>query len=874
MPGPNNTANELLYGILQTVGKIEQNTRVGRTSGTTTIEPKSKVSILSNLGGALQSFKGVTPKSIKTFFTFMDQLLVTAEKSGKSSKKLKDLSESIGNLGQGLPGLATGLDTMGKIRIRQVERAIHSLDLLYHFMEETGDTRKTAKVNRAIKTFEKIGKSLQQVAKPIKDISLGFAYLGLGILAFAGSLLLTSYILKLSKPTDVLLFLGVTIVGMIVMFGMLYIANRVIKGGTKAITEMGIGLAALSLGIVSFALALMLVPIILGGESGGSIFKSLLIISGIIVATVGMFVLMGFASKYIAEGVGVAGGMALGMFTLSLGIISLAMAAKYLMGGSIFGKDKSKDEKDNNKKSILKGLGAIGLILLAAIGAFTLMGALGEFIIPGIMISLLMSVAFIVLGKSVISLVESSEKLKGKNITESISNMIGGTLTGFIEGISVLSEGKKGIAGIATFIKNSAKIFAGTAVLLSMSLAISAFAYSLKAFAELNNIRLIKEYDKNGKAVFGEKINIKQVSDNISYSISTFLTSLLDSTEGLTRRKAKAIQKMGRALTGRRGILSAVNDFADILKTFSKFGPEGKIGFIEMIPDGTDADGNAKFKQVPKTVKITEVASNIANSFGTFVDELTKHTSMFEITGEKGRSMQKLGEILLGSKYFKVLGLSFGKERPGLLEPITKFSEILSTYSRFGQDQSIPVLNEEGKVIKTVKVSDIANQIVTTLSTFSTVLGNANITGDVKKAEKNISKFDDLIKSISNFSESLTGLEKVNDTVSNLAKSISELSVSLDGFDTAKLQKLSIVTGPTYAPGTTAGTAGTVVQTVTQKTGAAKTISETKKAENWDQIASQIGEQVGSQIVAAMKRGQLKFEFSPSSPGKGIMTFD
>ena len=57
--------------------------------------------------------------------------------------------------------------------------------------------------------------------------------------------------------------------------------------------------------------------------------------------------------------------------------------------------------------------------------------------------------------------------------------MIGGVLEGLIGGISVLSEGKTGVKGIAAFMKNSVKIFAATGILMAASLALSIFAKSL-----------------------------------------------------------------------------------------------------------------------------------------------------------------------------------------------------------------------------------------------------------------------------------------------------------------------------------------------------------------------------------------------------------
>jgi len=933
------TANELLYGILQVVGKIEQNTRTGKSapSGVGSADVKtSKASQLSNLGGALASFKDVKPKSVLVFSLFMNQILKIAEKSGKNSKKLSDLSSSINNLGQGLPGLASGLDQLGKIKVREVERSIHGLGLLYNFMSEMGDGRKTAKIDRAVKTFEKIGKSLQEVAKPIKDISLGFAYLGLGILAFAGSLLLTAMILKMSSPTDVLIFVGVTVFAIVGMFALLSQTKKYTEEGSKNLKQMGIALASLSMGILAFAISMLLtsmalkatgwmgvlifvgvtvlamvsmflllsltkkytedgikttkqmgiamvflslgilafsltlrlVTAILGKESGGSIVKSMLIMVSVVAAASLMFGIMGVFDKAIAKGVMTATLMSLGMIILSVGIIALATTSKYLMGGALSLKsDKTAAaERDQNKSMILRGLGMIGLIILGAIATFSILGFASEIIIPGTIVAILMGVAMLVLAKSITKLVQAGEALKGKDVRGLISNLIGGTLGGFIDGLSVMSEGKTGFSAIGAFIKNSAKIFAGTAVLMSMSLALSMFARAITAFAELENMRIIEGYDKDGKPIFGEKVNITQVANNITYTISTFLSALLASTETLTKDKAVAIRKMGRALTGRRGILSAVIQFADAMKVYAEFGEKNEIGYI---------DYDDKGKEIRKKVSAKKVVDNMIGSFLYFTNALFNRSDEefgdgeekeSGISGRQKRRMKRMGKALVG--------------RNGILGAVMQFADTLKTFAEFGESNSIPILDAEGKPVmaggkpKMLSIDKIANNIVLALTTFSDTLATKLEGSNPKDAKKAIERYSGIIEELSKFSESLSSLEKVNDTITNLAKSINDLSVSLDGFDQVKLQKLSSISGVAAESAKNmpeSGSGGSSERTVAIKNS--PSYSHTQKEEDWNQIASIIGAQVGAQLVEAMKKGHVKFEFSPTGQGQGVMNF-
>ncbi len=874
-------ANELLYGILKTLGRIEENTRGSKPAAPAGpgAAVRDKIAMLSNLGPSLIGFGKVKPKTIKDFFSFIEQMMDIANKKKGGAKNLKDLSESLNNLGTGLPKLAEGLDSMGRVKEKQVTRTLSTLKMLMEFLEDKGDSASIRKVDRAIKTFEKIGNALTKIAKPVKDISLSFAYLGLGILAFAGSLLLTAMILKLSKPTDVIMFLGVTVLGLLVMFGTLALANRFIKKGVFTLVEMGLGLAALAFGLLSFAMAMSLIPKILSKESGGSILKSMLIVGGVI---------------------------------------------------------------------------------LGAAAIFALVAPIGELILLGGLVILGMGATFWLLSLMIKKIVNVANELKDVPIRDVLGNLIGGVLGGMIDGISVLSGGKKGIGGIAEFIKNSAKIFAGIGVLMSMSLALCMFAIAVTAFAELENMRIIEGYDKDGKPIFGAKVNLTKVADNISYSISTFLTALLESTETLTKEKAVAIRKMGRALTGRRGILSAVIQFADAMKVYAEFGEANEIGYVDyddkgneikkkvkatvvvdnMIgsflyfteklfgrsesefgdgePEGKGISGKQKRRmkrmskalvgrngilsaviqfadamkvyaefgenneigyveyddkgnEIRKKVKATTVVDNIIRTFLYFSEQLfSKSESEFgdgEEAGISGRPqgngykrMQKMSKALIG--------------RHGILGAVVQFSEVVRLFSEFGEKNELPVLDKDGKPTgETISMATISNNIVKALTTFSDTLATGLEKSTPKDAKKALEKYSDIIEELSKFSESLGNLQKANDTIGDLAKSLNDLSISLDNFDTDKLSKLASisVSAGGGAPSGTAATA-TTAERIQEKSKAVKESSAASP--NWDVIASQIGETVGAQIAEAMKKGQIKFEFSPSSPGKGVLTFD
>lgn len=888
------TSTDYLKQILHVVSSIDQTMRrEGATQKTgapgEASDGRGGPSIFKGVGLQLKQMFSVNYKGSKDFFGFTKKLLDLAEKTpDKNVEKLKVLTSSFEGLSVSLPKLSSGLDELGKIKERRVNRAINNLVLLYQFLDQAGDGRKAKKIEKSIKLFENLGGVFREIAKPIKTISMSLINLSLGIVAFAGSILLAGKLLGLSRGKGVFNFLIVSILGIAMVFGVLALANKVVEKGTDTIKQIGIGMAFLSLGIVSFALGIAIVPSILGmGENAVMVVVSVV---GIIIGMAGIFWLIGKMGANVVAGVGVAVTMGIGMMALSAGVLVMALAARAITG---LGGDDAVNKKGEKRgkfgqlmSDIGPGLGVMGIVLVSSALLFAGMGLLAPVLLPGIGVGLAMSAALILFSISVKKLVNTANELGTKEeIYTSVEKTIGGVLKGFLDGIMVLSDGKKGIKGVAAFIKNSAAIFAGTGVLLSMSLALSQFAKALTAFSEFENMRVIEGYDKDGKPTFGDKINIRDVSDNINYSISTFLTSLIQSTEGLTRREAGAIRKMSRALTGRRGILSGVSTFADVLKTFAQFGPEGKIGYVEMVPDGTDEDGNAKFKQVAKTVLITEVVDNIISSFGTFVEHLTAHTDEFTLTGKHGRRMGHLAEALLGKK-----GRG-GREKYGILQPVEQFAETLTIYAKFGANNEIPILDPEtGEVIKTVSVETIAKNILNSLTAFTKELGDGKIKTDTKQAEKNLKIFDDIISRTNKISKSIDGLERLSKTLTELATSIGNLSMSLTGLDTSKLKGLSDIGSAYLAKTNDYGVANERITSVTSGQGVSPTptaapiappgerrvgatTAATVKEPNWDLIAAQIGESVGNQIVSAMKANQIKFQFSGAGSNSGVIEF-
>ncbi len=856
------TATELLQGILTVISRIEQRMDKKEPSGGSGASMGIGVGVKAamNVAANLAFFGKVKDKTKKSFIDFMKDIsdIVKNDKG----KNFEYFSDGMIKISDALPNLVKNLTELGKMRASNVARGLNVLKSLYEFMHEMGDSGSARRVERATKLFAEMGKSLDTIAKPLKSMSTFLIYLAVGIVAFAGALLLTSVILGLTSPKDAILFVLFTIGTLVLAFGMLAMTRAVVKTGTNVIRDIGFGMAALAIGIVTFALGLKLLPMILGGETNGSIVKSLLLMTGIVLATVLMFSIIGLAAPLIDKGVKVVFWMSLGMVAIAASMIVMAMAAKYMAGGTLAGDKLSASEKDENKKYILKGLGTIGLVLLAATATFVLLGLTSEFIVPGILVSLLMSVALIVLAKSLIVLSKTAKELQGNNLGEQISFLVGGTITGLLDGFAPLTGGKKGVGAAIEFIKNSAKIFAGIGVLMAMSLALSMFAKAISVFADLGNMRVIEGYDKDGRPIFGERINIQQVANNINYSISTFLTSLISSTDGLEKSQAKAIKKMAKALTGKRGLLTAVIQFADALKVYAQFGANNEIGYVEYDENG---------KETYKKVAAKTVVDNIIGSFLYFSNRMfDKSDEEFGdgeeagISGRQKRRMKRMSKALVG--------------RNGILGAVVQFADVLKVFAEFGKNNELPIIGEDGKPTgKTLKIQDIADNIVKALTTFSDTLATKLESASVKDAGKALEKYEDMIEQLNKLSTSMDGLVKITNTIQQLADGIGTLGVNIDKLNTDKLSQIidksnAANSRMVFANMTTTQTAGGSGGGST--TGGGSQYTQPKEEQiDWERISQMIGERVGEYVSSSFKGGHYLFEFDTTKTG-GVLYWD
>lgn len=596
----------------------------------------------------------------------------------------------------------------------------------------------------------------------INKISTGFLILTAGIIGFTTSLLLINSMMGTETgwqgiTKSFVIFLGV-IGSMTLMFTMLGIAEKYVDKGTDVSNKMGVGLLILTAGVIGFTGSLLLINAMMGTGGGYvGMIKSFSIMLLIIGSIVGAFTLLGYASKFVRKGVVTASLMGLALGILGIAVLGFAYVAKQI---TAMDTGEAGEETGYFGGPVTKGLGKMGLILVGITGVFLGFAAGSALIALGAGVGILMAASMLSLTFAIKKVVDVTKTFDTSTIETSVKDMIGGVLTGFREGVAEgLGEGKKGLVGVLKGLGNATMILSSIGLLMSVAVTLSMLGLAVSAFAKVGQMRVIKGTDADGKPILGESVNIKGVADNISYTISTFLTSIIDSTTGLTRRQSRAIDRMGRALTGRRGMLRAVIDFADVLKTYSQF-HGGTIGYEYIDEDGNKKRGRADIKKVTQT---------IVSSFGLFITELTRHFT----AGPDGEDpMTGFGGILGGTKRKMIRVSKALSGRNGLLKPIMDFTDVLKKYSQMAGQGELgytyinPNTGEEER--STVSINKVVDVIVKSISTFASGLasgieGFGFMSGDkgkLRRVSKTLTGKHGILSPLSMFADTLTQFAK------------------------------------------------------------------------------------------------------------------
>lgn len=874
-----NTSLEALNGIFilltqikdSTVGPGKKGAGGGTLAGTADVGSRTKLEStgtgLKSVAEAIKMLSGelvkfyMKPKFVRNSIKdFISGILEATNVGGARSKNFEFVTKGLLNIAGAIENISKPLLGLGiLVKAGIVNLAINGLQLIVDAFIGFG---------RKKKSIEDGTNAIAKLTASFKDVGKGFMYLGAGVLLLAGTFFLSS---KLLGSANVLSGMAVLAGSILLIVGAMWIMGKMgegVKKGVDTTKDIGMGLTFLALGVLAFSLTIFLIAKLLAGEKSpgaGPIMGAFLMLIGVIALIAGAMWLLGKMSIGIEKGAIAMLFMAGGLIVFSLGLLAiLAIGNKIQQAGGI------------------KTLLIVGAVIVALGAIFWLLGQpyIAPFVLLGALTMVAMVIPLLLFAFTVQKLINIANAVGDpKKLRENVAGLITGVIGGLVDGMTeVLTGGKKGWAGMAQAVKNTAVLMTSIGLLMGVSLALSMFAFSLQAFAKAGAIAPITGYDKNGKATFGPPVDIGQVSKNVVDSFVTFLNALVG-PEGITKKfdraEAKELKKLARALTGDRGIMSAIVDFAKVLEIFGKFGSDGKMAVPEYAEDGTPLMVNGKPKM--KGIPIIDITNTIANSFGTFITSLT--TQFQDLDRSDARTLRLLGKSL----------------NKTVLESVKGFADMLEVFAKYGDKGLIPVLDAEGKPKGPgVPIDKVVTNMTANFAKF--------IDGVVKIATSiSAPKRQNMIMATSNlnaFNKELTalikqkdGIEKTTEALGKMGLKLSDFSKVLEEMDTDKLASLakisefeiqaelkekeektfggvvrSILGGKANKEEAVAPAEAAAVEKEAAKTAQV----EGKEQEKWDNIALIIGQQVGSAVAASLRNGSFKFEFSSSSPGQGV----
>ena len=831
---------------------------------------------------------------------------------GHISTKLDTISSKPDKKGPGLGvGVVLGSLLKGKRSGEGIGAMADSVKKLNKELDHV-NTRKLSTLIKQMSSYHKLeveqsklkGERRTGMAAAAKDMGLALLYTAGGIAALVGTFYYAKE--KLGMPVWEVLGLVVLTAATLALSMMIIsagdAAGEKLSGGllSKATTlkgfkgakadkgrnksaihnakDMGIALMFIAGGLLAFAGTLILVPLMLG--LGPKPLLGMGIVAAVIIGLTGLIALLGFANRFIQPGIAAGKGIGKVLAFMSLGILAVALTSKLLMS---MGDPEAKNKKGEKRgkfgqlmAGIGPGLGMFGLFILAVVGLFWAVGfpVVSGPMILGAIALIMMSISLLLLCTTAKKIVKSVDELGGKkgidNLTQNIRLLVGGVMGAVIDGVmgnldkpSKRGESPDGNLSLRE-LRQFRRVTKAVKMLGHIARSISMFARGLRAFAKLGEISSL-EYEivkdpLTGEELMkpkigGDKIHVVEIAKSLTDTFGMFIKSLVENTQGLTRRQARALKILGKALSGERGIISGVVQFSTALKTFSEFGSKGEIYVPAVL------DENGKIVKEAENVPIRTVTQHIVDTFGQFVEAMAAKAPLFELGGVLGTKMARFSEALMG-KQRSWAGKIFARDKPGILSAITSFNDVLLTYSEYGKGGKIPKKDKEGNIIpkQYILVEDIANNMVDGITTFVNSLNKAlkgkNLEASSKAIEKQISSFTSIITQFDILAKSQEGMEKLANSMGLLATNVGLLVTNMGGLNTDNLQKLATVTAQHAV--TTKG----VEIKPTSGTPTAVTTGGT----DWNNVAEMIATKIAQKLVGS-RNGEFNFTFYDGNTG-------
>ena len=196
------------------------------------------------------------------------------------------------------------------------------------------------------------------------------------------------------------------------------------------------------------------------------------------------------------------------------------------------------------------------------------------------------------------------------------------------------------------------------------------------------------------------------------------------------------------------------------------------------------------------------IAKNIVGTLKSFFEAFKGQQGMLDgISKDVGSN---IATILLGSKSAGLLGwitntIGLTKNKPGLLEPILKFSEVLQAYSKMGADGKIATeFDADGKPTKFETTGKLAENVVKGIIGFMNSFSNQLVLNGPalnrinETMPKAMSVFEDVMKKFDKLGAgNLDNIDKLSITLGNLADNIGRLSTNMAGLNINNLNALN-----------------------------------------------------------------------------------
>jgi len=841
-----------------------------------------------------------TLSSLKELVKFAIYVGKNEEKVKKGSEALKDLSKSITRIATAIPkflgllalsmiGFVFALYVIGRIlAVNPAMAAIAfgaTLAVIFGIFWTVGKAKDS--IEAGTEVMDKMGKSIM--------------YLAGGMVLFAIAVALIPRILGVGQRAKnqgdnaITAAYGVAIIaGSLLLISLAFWGlgkfNDKITKGTDIAKGMGEGILYLAGGMVLFAVAVALIPRILGVGARNenretnkttAIYGVAIIIGGII-GFAFLYILMGKLEPHIKKGTSVAVDMAIGMMALSGAMVIFALTVALVP--RILGVGARNENKESNKETAALGAKIImGTIIAFAIG-FGILGLAEKQVKKGAIVAMFIAGAIALLSIAVFMFATTAKAITAMSDTSATKTVTTLNADGTVKSQEEKKRSKFGqlFAGIGPGLGAMGIIIVAGAVLMAI-LGIPAVALLVGlgaavaigvSFALITMAKAIKTVAEVTKGITGE-----QISNTIAIATSSVIVGV---TKGISAGFAGKIAKPGEAAV--RGKIDfkefkqtkrAMRMIGSIAESISKFGEglrafesKGKIGKVTFTNEyiGIDPDTHEKMYRTKVSmnksdaVNVTDVAANIGFALSSFITAITK-------TDDSLAQKRKLRRLRRG----------IGGGEDSIMQPLIDFSTMMNSFSEMSVTGNMPVLNAEGQVVmdgtgtnakpKTYNLKETATKVAAAFATFTSTLSD-KLPDNLWIKNLGIGKFGDLSIAISELVSNQEGLDKMANSMGVLATNIGLLSTNLKSLDVTNLTRAAIVAGEYQKRYGSVGITSTPNTIAANTTGTSVTQTEVKFSEDEMRKLAQL---IGDQISNSFKNKPFQFKFASGESMAGVI---